>query len=132
MAFAKVLALQQMTKWIVIGIVSIIVIVIFFWQFGQFFIPLMLTGLMVFALYLQSMQTKKPVSPMLMVVLPLGAFTFGYIIQRMSTVALSGVGYSADPTTLIIDQTMTIMCLVFILVVVLMFAMSRKAVRRRR
>jgi len=132
MAFGKVLALQQMTKWIVVGIISIIVIVIFFWQFGQFFIPLMLAGLVAFVLYVQSAQTKKPVSSILMVVLPLGAFTFGYFIQRMSTVALSGVGYSPDPTTLVIDQTMSIMCLVFILVVVLMFAMSRKAVRRRR
>ena len=132
MAFAKALALQNMIKWLVIGVVAIIFMAIFFWQFGQFLIPLMLAGFVAFVLYVQSAQTKKPASPtsmVLMVVLPLGAFMFGYFIQRGSTVALSGSGYPADPTTLIIDQTMSIMLLVFILVVALVFAVSR---RRRR
>ena len=132
MALAKMLGLQQMIKWLVIGIVLIVLVVIFFWQFGQFFIPLILTGIAVFLLYTQSTQTRKPVSPILMVTLPLGAFMLGYFIQRVSTVALSGVGYSADSTTLVIDQTMTIMFLMFILAIALMFAISRKATAKRR
>jgi len=129
MAFGKALALQHMTKWIVIGVVAIIFMMIFFWQFGQFLIPLMLAGLMVFGLYAQSAQAKKPISPVLMVALPLGAFITGYFIQRVSTVALSGTSYITDQTTLVIDQTMSIMLLVFILVIALVFAVSR---RRRR
>lgn len=132
MALRKALALQHMTKWIVIGIVAILLIAIFFWQFGQFFIPLVLAGLVGFGLSMQSAQTKKPISPTLTVVLTLGTFMFGYFIQRFSTVALSGADISTDPTTAIIDQTMTIMLLIFVLALVLMFMLSRKAAVRRR
>ena len=126
MGWAKMLGMEQMVKWIVIGIVAIILIVIFFWQFSQFFIPLILTGMAVFILIFQSMQTKKPVHPALMVSLPLCVFIFGYFVQRISTVALSGFDYSTDPTGLVIDQTMSIMLLIFLLVIVVAFAMSRK------
>ena len=130
-AIGKMLGMQQMMKWLVIGIVSIILIVIFFWQFGQFFIPLILTGVAVFALVLNSMQTKKPVNPVLMVSLPLSAFILGYFIQRISVVALSGAEYSPDPTALVIDQTMSILLLIFALVIVVAVAMSRKTATRR-
>jgi len=129
MAFGKALAVQQMTKWVVVGVIVIIFMAIFLWQFGQFLIPLTVTGIVAFLLYAQSGQTKKPVSPILMAVLPLGAFVCTYFIQRVSVVALSGAGYSTDPTTLAVDQTMMIMLLVFILAIALVFAVSR---RRRR
>lgn len=132
MALGKALGLQQMTKWIVIGIVAIIVIAIFFWQFGQFFIPLILTGMAVFILIFQSMQTKRPVNPVLMVSLPLSAFILGYFVQRISTVALSGADYPTDATSLVIDQTMSIMLLIFVLVIVVAYAMSRRKVASSR
>lgn len=130
MALAKALGFQQMFKWIIIGIISIIFLVIFFWQFGQFFIPLLLAGLVVFLLYIQSMQTRKPISPVLIGVLPLGAFIIGYFIQRISIMTLSGSDYISDPTALIVDQTMTVMLFVFILAVVAMFTIGKR--RRRR
>ena len=74
--------IAEIVKYVLMFILGIIVLLTLIFGFGQYFIPLCLTGLVMFLLIVT--ESYKQMNPATMVLLVLAPFFTGYIVQKFT------------------------------------------------
>jgi hypothetical protein len=127
---AKVLLLPGLIKTVLTFAAIFVLIAIFFIGFGQYFVPLLLTGIMIALLYFAGLIRRMPPWQTLLVILL--TFGMGFFIQRISVLRMSTAegqfSFSATP-----DLWLSIIVLSSIVIALgflLALAMKRKSKRR--
>lgn len=128
MSLSKIMPIQGLARTALLFVLALILIVIFFVGFSQYFIPLLLTIIVVALIYFTGMARTTP--PWQIMVFILATFGMGYFIQRMTLIRMQTVGEEVPMTTEFWGSAIILVLFLFIFAYVAMKGKKGKMFKR--
>lgn len=128
MSLAKLIPLQGLIKTVLLFVLALILILIFFVGFGQFFIPILLTGIIIAFIYFTGM--AKTTKSWQLMVFVLATFVMGFFIQRMTLIKMQTVDGDIPMTVEFWSSAVILVFFLFMFVWVAMRKSKKKMFKR--